>query len=71
MEKENVAKIKFKRNAIINNSPCGGVYGLGFIGAVIYFISNASTFWMGVWGICKAIVWPAYLVYKLFEFLGL
>jgi hypothetical protein len=27
---------------------CGGaVYGLGFIGAAIYYISNATGFWMG------------------------
>lgn len=47
------------------------VYGLGFIGAVIYFIQNAETFWMGVLGILKAIVWPAFLVYKLLEFFGM
>ena len=26
----------------------------------------ASGFWMGVLGILKAIVWPAFLVFKLF-----
>jgi hypothetical protein len=39
-------------------------YGLGFIGAAIYFIQHATTFWMGVLGILKAIVWPAFLIYK-------
>jgi hypothetical protein len=43
----------------------GGVYGLGFLGAVIYYISNATSFWNGVLGILKAIVWPAFLVFKL------
>lgn len=43
----------------------GGVYGLGFIGAVIYYISTATGFWDGVLGVLKAIVWPAFLVYKL------
>lgn len=46
------------------------VYGLGFIGAVIYFISTATSFWMGVVGIFKAIFWPAYLVYKAFSYFG-
>lgn len=46
----------------------GGVYGLAFIGAAIYFIQHATTFWLGVLGILKAIVWPAILVYKLLEF---
>jgi hypothetical protein len=45
------------------------IYGLGFIGAVIYFIQVATTFWIGVLGFFKALVWPAFLVYYLFEFL--
>jgi hypothetical protein len=44
----------------------GAVYGLGFIGAAIYFISQATTFWMGVLGFLKAIVWPGFLVYEAF-----
>ena len=46
------------------------VYGLGLIGALVYFIQQANTLWEGVLGIIKAIVWPGLLVYKLFEFLG-
>ena len=49
----------------------GGAYGLGFIGAAIYFIQQADTFWVGVIGVLKALVWPAFLVYKLLEFLQL
>ena len=50
---------------------CGGAaYGLGFIGAAIYYISNASGFWMGVLGFLKALVWPAFLVYELLKFLA-
>ena len=45
------------------------IYGLGFIGALIYFLQHAATFWLGVFGILKAIVWPALIVYKLLEFL--
>ena len=47
----------------------GGVYGLAFIGALIYFIQRADTFWIGVLGFFKALVWPAILVYKVLEFL--
>jgi len=47
------------------------VYGLGFIGALIYFIQNAHTFGEGLLGILKAIVWPAIVVYKLLGFLKL
>ncbi|MBS3141243.1 hypothetical protein J4405_03805 [Candidatus Woesearchaeota archaeon] len=58
-----------KRGIIVQHSS-NAVYGLGFIGALIYFISTATGFWMGVLGILKAIVWPAYLVYALLKFLG-
>ena len=43
------------------------VYGLGFIGAAIYFISTATTFWIGVLGFLKAIVWPVFVVYELLK----
>lgn len=46
------------------DAPAGAVYGLGFIGAAIYFISTATTFWMGVLGFLKALVWPAFIVYE-------
>jgi hypothetical protein len=46
------------------------IYGLGFIGGAIYFISHATTFVMGVIGFLKALVWPAFLVYYAFEFLS-
>lgn len=49
----------------------GGMYGLGFIAAAIYFIQHAATFGAGVLGVLKALVWPALLVYKLLEFLNL
>lgn len=53
---------------------CGSgsvIYGLGFIGAAVYFISNATGFWIGVLGFLKAIVWPAFIVYEAFKSLGI
>lgn len=50
---------------------CGGVYGLGFLGSLIYYLSTAATFWVGVLGILKAIVWPVFLVYYAMKFLGM
>jgi hypothetical protein len=50
-----------------NASASGAVYGLGLIGAAIYFISIATSFWMGVLGFLKAIVWPVFLVYQAFK----
>lgn len=54
-----------------DSGPAGAVYGFGFIGAAIYFISTATGFWVGVLGFLKAIVWPAFMVYGLFKYLGL
>jgi hypothetical protein len=45
----------------------GSIYGLGVLGAAVYFIQNSNGFWMGVLGVLKAIVWPAVLVYKALE----
>ncbi len=44
-------------------------YGLGILGAAIYYVQHAETFWMGVVGILKALVWPAFLVYEVMKFL--
>ncbi|MEE9525857.1 MAG: hypothetical protein V3V78_04600 [Candidatus Woesearchaeota archaeon] len=48
----------------------GGVYCGGFIGALIYFLSTATGFWIGVLGILKAIIWPIILVFELLKFVG-
>ena len=47
----------------------GTIYGLGVIGAAIYFIQQATTFWGGALGILKGVVWPAMMVYKVLELL--
>ena len=49
------------------NAQSGALYGLGFIGAAIFFISHATGFWMGVLGFLKAMVWPVFLVYQAFN----
>jgi len=50
-------------------SNCAG-YGLGVIGAAVYYISTATGFWAGVLGVLKALVWPAFLVYELLKSIG-
>jgi hypothetical protein len=52
-----------------NNGAFGSIYGLAFIGAAVYYIQHAATFWEAVFGFIKALVWPAMLMYKLLEFL--
>jgi len=51
--------------------PSGTVYGLGLIGAAVYFISHATSFWMGVFGFFKALLWPAFLVYEVCKHLSM
>ena len=45
------------------------VYGVGLIGAWVYFIGRATTSEERIKGFFKGLVWPAFLVYQLFVFL--
>ena len=53
-----------------SNAPASAMYGVGLIGAAVYYISTATGFWMGVLGFLKALVWPAFLVYEALKALG-
>jgi hypothetical protein len=59
------------RKVIYRNATTAPVYGLGLIGAWVYYISHAATFWAGVLGIFKGIFWPAMLVYELLKYLNM
>jgi hypothetical protein len=47
----------------------GGVYGLGMIGAWVYYFKGVTTFKEGAIAFGKGLVWPAFLVYDLLVFL--
>ena len=49
----------------------GALYGLGFLGALVYYLSTATSLWTGFLGILKAIFWPAFLVYGAMKYLGM
>ena len=55
--------------------PChgsgGALYGLGFLGALVYYLTTATSLWMGILGVIKAILWPAFLVYGALKFMGM
>jgi hypothetical protein len=55
-----------------NAPPAGGgaVYGLGMIGALVYFIGTADSGQGYLLAVGKAMVWPALLVYRAFKRLG-
>ena len=64
-------KKKKCKNDFANSCTGGAFYGLGFLGALVYYISTATGFWNGVLGVLKAIVWPAFLVFHAMKFLGM
>jgi hypothetical protein len=45
------------------------VYGIGLIGAWVYYFKRATTNQERIQGFFKGFVWPAFLVYELFVFL--
>jgi hypothetical protein len=49
----------------------GAIYGIGVLGALVYFIQHASSFLDGVIGIFMAIFWPGVVLYKVLELLKL
>lgn len=49
------------------NTTGNAVYGLGLIGALIYFLQHADTFWEYVLAVLKAVVWPAFVVYQALQ----
>ena len=50
---------------------CGGaLYGLGFLGALVYYLTTATSLLAGFLGVIKAILWPAFLVYGVLKFIG-
>lgn len=58
------------QQASSNQATAGGgnaVYGLGLIGALVFYWQQADTFWEYVLAVLKAFVWPAFLVYEAFQ----
>ncbi len=59
-----------KKKCNIDSCKGGCTYFLAFIGALVYYLSTATGFWNGVWGVIKALLWPGFLVYEILKFLG-
>jgi len=47
----------------------GGIYFFAMIGVAVYYIQQVSGFWPIMLAILKAIVWPAFLLHKVFTLL--
>ncbi|MBN1952181.1 MAG: hypothetical protein JW801_13355 [Bacteroidales bacterium] len=55
----------------VRHAQSGAIYGLGLIGSLIYYISTASSFLVGVLGVLKSLVWPVFIVYELMKHLDM
>lgn len=67
----NAPRQESRGRKVIYRGASAPVYGLGFIGALVYYLTHAATFWLGVLGVFKAIFWPAMLVYELLKYLNM
>jgi len=44
----------------------GGIWFLGFIGALCYYLhTHSGTFWLVLLAFMKSVVWPAFVVYHV------
>ena len=63
-------KINFKKcHCHGQGGQSNAIYGLGVIGALFYFLQNATSFGAVMVGIGKSIFWPAILMFKLLVYL--
>lgn len=53
-------------------SGAGGsaIYAIGILGALVFFWQQAGTFWEYAFAIVQGLLWPAFLVYEVFEALA-
>jgi hypothetical protein len=48
----------------------GAIYGLGIFGAWVWFWQQADSFWEYVGAIFQGLLWPAFMVYDVFDALA-
>lgn len=58
-----------QRPVVSGSAGADAVYGIGMIGAWIYYFKRATTMRERVLAILKGFVWPAFLVYEALMFL--
>ena len=53
-------------NNAVSRGGVGGIWFLGFIGAICYYLhTHSGTFWLVLLAFMKAVVWPAFVVYHV------
>jgi hypothetical protein len=64
---EVISVAESKRRAAASGG-AGGIWFLGFIGALVYYIHfHSGTFWLVVLAFLKSLVWPAFVVYHVLQ----
>lgn len=54
------------RRGAASTGGAGGIWLLGFIGALFYYLhSHSGTFWLVLLALMKSLVWPAFVVYHV------
>ncbi len=66
ISKQEQHKVKVVRQGSGGSNP---VYGIGMIGAWVYYLKDAKTTEERVRGFFKGLFWPAFLVYEALVFL--
>ena len=58
-----------QKPTVIHSGGADAVYGIGMIGAWVYYFKRANTTQARIQAFGKGLVWPAFLVYDLLVFL--
>jgi len=65
MSDTNVNKSRASSSAACKGG-AGGIWFLGFIGALCYYLhTHSGTFWLVFLAFMKSVVWPAFVVYHV------
>jgi hypothetical protein len=67
---ENGSSRRRTRTVYRNSHGGNAVYGLGLIGAWVYYIQHSEGFGGFLVAVLKGIVWPAFVVYDLLRFIS-
>jgi hypothetical protein len=62
---------KYKSRIQIGSGGIGWIGFWAYVGAAVFFVSQANGFWEGALGLLKAAIWPAFLAYEGLHAVGL
>jgi hypothetical protein len=61
-------EIRVTKKSKTKGGGAGGVWFLGFLGALVYYLhTHSGTLWLVLIAVLKAVFWPAFLVYHLLQ----